>query len=505
MQCPKCHTEITGKERFCKSCGTGLAPSQSSAAVCPACGANVPSGAKFCASCAAPLGAAPRSAAPVCGNCGAGLQSGAKFCKACGKPTASVAAAAAPAPVQVEEPTPPAPKPTPPVVPTAPVPAAPVAAQDAARLAASEAPTLIEPSPVQRSSAPAPAATPPRPAKPVEKLKPAQVAASPVRPTASAGGNRTLLVSVVALVVIAALGATYWFVLRKPPAAPVAQAPAPESPAQQPTTEAAPPSGTTAESPDASSVPPASTDAVPAEATPPNTPGTPSTQQPAARPAKPAAAKPGRPAYAQAHDNAVQALQASKFLEPADGSALFWARKAKALGDPGAAQIEQQVFAKQMSDIAASRQNRNYDQARAQIYQLATAFPDHAELRQLQDEVQKEQQTYAQQQEEQRRQAELATRIKKIAVQHRHGIGNRSCSGIITVNPDGTAKYDCTTADEAGRCDHASFGAGSLKEVKLRGDGSLHVATKQSGNFDFVGGDMSLRDAMESLKPLISR
>jgi len=196
-------------------------------------------------------------------------------------------------------------------------------------------------------------------------------------------------------------------------------------------------------------------------------------------------------------------LAASQYLNPPDSSALFWARKAKALGDPGAAQIEQQVFAKQLADVTASRQSHNYEQARAQLYQLASNFPDHTELRQMQDDIQQDQQRYAQQMEEQRHQTELRTQVKKFAVQHRHGTGSSFCTGVITVDPDGVAHYDCSTADSGGRCEHVTFAPGTLKEVKVRGDGSLHVATRQSGNFDFVGSGGSIKDAAAALGPLV--
>jgi hypothetical protein len=193
------------------------------------------------------------------------------------------------------------------------------------------------------------------------------------------------------------------------------------------------------------------------------------------------------------------------YLSPPDGSALFWARKAKTLGDPGAAQLEQQVFTKLMSDISAARQSHLYDQAQAQLYQLASSFPEHAELRQMQDDIHKEQQNYTQQVEEQRRQAALQAQTKKFAVQHRHGAGSNFCTGLITITPDGIAKYDCTTADNGGRCEHVIFAAGSLKEVKLKGDGSMHVATRQQGNYDFSGADFAVRDAAAALGPLVKR
>ena len=215
------------------------------------------------------------------------------------------------------------------------------------------------------------------------------------------------------------------------------------------------------------------------------------------------APKASAPGYAQAHANAEQAFAASQYLNPADGSALFWARKAKALGDPGAGQIEQDVFAKLLADITAARQSHSYEQAQAQLYQLASSFPEHAELRSMQDEVHQEQQRYSQQVDEQRRQSELASQTKKFAVQHRHGTGESFCTGVITMTPDGVGHYDCSTADSKGRCEHVTFGPDSIKEVKVRGDGSLHVATRQEGNFDFTGADFAMKDAAAALAHLV--
>jgi hypothetical protein len=198
-------------------------------------------------------------------------------------------------------------------------------------------------------------------------------------------------------------------------------------------------------------------------------------------------------------------LAASQYLNPPDSSALFWARKAKALGDPGAGQIEQEVFAGQMAGVQSARESHNYDQARALIFELAGYFPEHSELRQIQGDIQQEEQRRTQQLEEQRRQAELQA-PKRFPVQHRHGTGSTFCSGIITVTPaDGTARYDCSTADSQGRCEHVTFTPGSLKEVKVRGDGSLHVASRQSGNFDFVGADTAMKDAAKALGTMVKR
>jgi hypothetical protein len=328
-----------------------------------------------------------------------------------------------------------------------------------------------------------------------------------------------LVITTIVVLALVAAGSAYWFVLRKPPAQSAQNTSSKEtSAAAQPASPAA--ADTTTQTPTSPGAQPASTgdaqpstDANPTGSDPAGsaaagnspTPGGGGTPTPPAHPVKRTPAKASGPAFAQAHANAEQAFAASQYLNPPDGSALFWARKAKSLGDPVAAQIEQDVFNKLMSDFTAARQSHSYDQAQAQLYQIASSFPEHTELRHLQDEVHQEQQHYSQQMDEQRRQAETAAQTKKFAVQHRHGTGESSCTGTITVTPDGVGHYDCSTPDSKGRCEHVVFGADSLKEVKVRGDGSLHVATRQQGNFDFTGADMTVRDASTALVHLVGK
>jgi double zinc ribbon protein len=499
MKCPKCSAEA-GSGRFCRSCG---APTEASAApaqvgsVCPFCGVEVRPGAKFCASCAAPLGQAP-AAAPaavemtICVNCGAQAKADTKFCKSCGKAVSSGT-----------------PEVTPDLMPTAMMasPVQPVAFPSPPPASPPQAPGIAEPARSPRPLAP----TPPRmepPAAP--RLVAKSETTKPVPGTQPSGGGNKILVitSVVALALVGA-GLVYKFVLHKPTvqSTPAVEATVTAQPATSTHVGTSPDTATT--NPDAQPPVDAQTQQ-PTDATAAGTTAGGKSQAgenggaaPARLPKRPPP-KPAAPGYAQAHANAEQALAASQYLNPPDGSALFWARKAQTLGDPGAAQIEQQIFTKLMADITAARQSHIYDQAQAQLYQLASNFPDHTELRQMQDDIHREQQRYTTQIAEQRRQAELQAQTKKFAVQHRHGAGSSFCTGIITVTPDGVAKYDCNTADSSGRCEHVTFAAGSLKEVKLKGDGSLHVATRQQGNYDFSGAEFATKDAAATLGSLVN-
>jgi len=112
------------------------------------------------------------------------------------------------------------------------------------------------------------------------------------------------------------------------------------------------------------------------------------------------------------------------------------------------------------------------------------------------------------------RQTELEAQTKRFQFRHRHvapiidNNGNTIsyCTGTLTVTPDGTVRYDCTSSnDPRGRCDHVTFPPGSLKEAKLKGDGSLHLASRQSGNFDFYGDANSVQQALSVVAPLVQR
>lgn len=508
MKCPKCNAEVFGN--FCRTCGYPMATSlqaTDSPNRCPSCGTSVRVGAKFCPKCAAPLVrsvSASVQPAEMCPHCGDPLKLGAKFCKSCGKQTSLAPSIPAVAPVQATVPLSPRDQeplaktaPPPPSV-TSPVPVAPVEPEHGIR------PVMAAPQPLPIS----------RPvAQPIRETgtTPISVQESPAT-KAGLWAHKKMVLSAVAVLAVVGTGLTYWFVLRRPEAhnAPIVQVPLPSQPATTP--QSPTPESQTATQPGQ----PTQTEPQQAANETQNATTTTATSRPA-RPSRstprPIQAQVSQP-YEQAHQNAEQALYASRYVEPAEDSALFWARKAKALGDPAADTIEQQVFDKQMGSVQGAIQAHDYSGARAQVTQLAHYFPGRPELQQIPSTIQQEEQKYNQQVEQQRRQAEREAQTKRFQFRHRHVavfVGNNNsavsfCTGTLTVMPDGTVRYDCSNSDDPqGRCDHVTFPPGSLKEAKLKSDGSLHLASRQSGNFDFYGAADKVQQALSVITPLVKR
>lgn len=496
MKCPACNTEVTGK--FCRSCGSPMPTVL--AGVCPACGTTVRLGAKFCPQCAAPL--ARSVSGPVaerCQSCGEPLKPGAKFCKSCGKQISRAASAptVTPAltavPILTHDQAPPSRQDAPAPSTTSPVPIAVMESQPEIRPA---------PQPLPVSHPPTQASRKPQTTKVAEE--------KPAATKPSLWAHKGLVLGAVAVLMVVGAGSTYWFVLRKPAAhiAPIIEGPL----ASQPV--ATPQSPSTGRQPAAQPAQAAQTEPQEsANETQNVTAATPAPLKPNRNASRPTPVQASQP-YEQAHQNAEQALYTSRFLEPAEDSALFWARKAKSLGDPAADVIEQQVFDKQIAAVQGAIQAHDYNGARAQVTQLTQYFPGRPELQQIPSTIQQEEQKYNQQLEQQRRQAELEAQTKHFQFRHRHvtafAVNSNSavsfCTGTLTVMPDGTVRYDCSISnDPQGRCDHVTFPPGSLKEAKLKGDGSLHLASRQSGNFDFYGDANNVQQALSVISPLVKR
>lgn len=467
-------------------------------------------GAKFCPKCAATLTrsvSAPVQSAERCQHCGDPLKPGAKFCKSCGKQVSLAASTPAATPIQTAVPilsheeAPLAKTAAPPPSVMSPVPVPPIEPRHEIR------PVMAAPQPLPLS----------RPA--TQPAREPQITTVPVRkPSATKLGfwaHKKIVLSAVAVLAVVGAGLTYWRVLRKPAAhnAPIIEgplasqpAPTPQTPTTetQPTTQPAQPAQTeTQEAAGAASATPNVTTAT----------STATSAKPSRSASRPTPAQVSQP-YEQAHQNAEQALYSSRYLEPAEDSALFWARKAKSLGDPAADSVEQQVFDKQMAAVQGAIQAHDYAGARTQVSQLTHYFPGRSELQQIPSTIQQEEQKYNQQLEQQRRQAELEAQTKHFQFRHRHvtafAVNSNSavsfCTGTLTVTPDGTVRYDCSSSnDPQGRCDHITFPPGSLKEAKLKGDGSLHLASRQSGNFDFYGDANNVQQALSVISPLVKR
>jgi uncharacterized OB-fold protein len=353
MYCKKCGTELRRDAVECNGCGACVGKTVASIA-CPACGYVAMAPAMFCKNCGAslqeqrprsdpaesPVSAPSPSARALpaestspsitekpCPHCGAPVRASAKFCKQCGKSTSEVMPRAATSPQGTVHPR---------VVPLA---------------------TGVTPPTV------------------TARLHP---------PARVKRGTLALVAGLSSLVV---LGAAIGYVKIHKRAAseqanigrpsPVSSA---SSGAPQPvSTGAVPPSNAPTEAQGASQ-------ASQPSGTAPQTPMSqrsvsgpspaPSKRKSSIVPTEAPPPAPVPPPYQPAHENAEQALVAQRYIEPPDGSALSWDRRARQQGDPGADQIEQQVLEKVMAPVQAARAARNYDQATALLTKLGPLFPD---------------------------------------------------------------------------------------------------------------------------------
>ncbi|MDH7511261.1 MAG: M48 family metallopeptidase [Methanolinea sp.] len=86
LSCAKCGAALSPRARFCKGCGTPVAPPAPSAPVapaCPSCGALLSPDDAFCPECGRRVAGA--GAPLLCRHCGAPLRGGEKFCGSCGQ------------------------------------------------------------------------------------------------------------------------------------------------------------------------------------------------------------------------------------------------------------------------------------------------------------------------------------------------------------------------------------------------------------------------------------
>jgi hypothetical protein len=83
--------------------------------------------------------------------------------------------------------------------------------------------------------------------------------------------------------------------------------------------------------------------------------------------------------------------------------------------------------------------------------------------------------------------------------------GNYVCPGTLSILTGGTVNFDCPQdTDPSGKGEQLSFAPATIKEVKVK-LGSLHLATKNQGNFDFVMSRSDLGKALAAITPLVQK
>ena len=195
-------------------------------------------------------------------------------------------------------------------------------------------------------------------------------------------------------------------------------------------------------------------------------------------------------------------MAAGRLVEPANDCALYWAQQLKQRGDPKGAIMERSVLETMAREVDSARARGDYNSALQDVDRVMQFYPGSIPLAQLKSQIENE------------RQRQLAAaQIRRFVLQHRHLIVTTNgqlaqgyCVGVLLVAPDGSARFDCTmTYDPQGRCDHAVFPAGTIKEVKFLRNGLLHVATTRTGNFDFYGAALDLQGAYQGLVALAQK
>jgi hypothetical protein len=110
--------------------------------------------------------------------------------------------------------------------------------------------------------------------------------------------------------------------------------------------------------------------------------------------------------FEEAEQSAERAFQQGRLIEPSNDSALYWARRAKQLGDPNVGSIEHSVLDTELALVESERKSGDYGRALTLINQLQTLFPGHRELQQRSAELWIEKRQYAEEQERVKRETE---------------------------------------------------------------------------------------------------
>ena len=219
--------------------------------------------------------------------------------------------------------------------------------------------------------------------------------------------------------------------------------------------------------------------------------------------------------------NAARALNGGRLFRPRNNSAFYWAKEAEQNGNPQAPMLERAILQTALVQVQRLRTSGDYSAASALLGDAIDAYPDRSDLASLRQQILAQQQMAQQQmpppqvqqtvpvpqpapQTMPRPQPQL--QAARFAVQHRHAeFGGdrlaRYCVGFLMILPNGTVRYDCMQSQDR-RCDHVSFAVADIKQVKITGQGSLHIATRGMGNWDFFG--PQVENAMQALSRAIA-
>jgi hypothetical protein len=239
---------------------------------------------------------------------------------------------------------------------------------------------------------------------------------------------------------------------------------------------------------------------VSAASAPPPRDSAPETSQTTLSPASATAAPPDPSAVLL--QNAQAAANAGHLIAPQNDCALFWALALEQAGNPQGAAMERTILTTVGQQIDSARAAKNYDVAIGDVDRLMVFYPGRAQLLNLRAQILAEQQ-----------QQLLQSQLKQFVLQHRHmlfanngQLAQAYCTGVLTIAPDGSARYDCTASfDPQGRCDHVLFPTGAIKEVRFLRNGLLHFTTDHLGNFDFYGAAGDLQAVYQNIGALARR
>ena len=290
----------------------------------------------------------------------------------------------------------------------------------------------------------------------------------------------------------------------------------------------------------------------------------PASVSPASNPASDITLPNEKKAPSEALQNAQTALSGGRLFRPRNSSAYYWAKQAEQAGDPQGARLEETIYSTAKRQVQRYTDAKNFTAATALVTQMREAYPDRNDLAQLSASVQSAQAVQAGPPQQAQNRPQEQPPVQPVAqqvptpaqntqpapqpvqppvqqqppqeaqqaapsqgypgvqrpqagggaifvVEHRHvgfnsfsnRFNNSFCTGTLAILPNGTVRYDCVRTQDL-RCDHVTFAAADIKQVKMVHGGGVHIATRTMGNWDFFGQAQQISGAFQALTQLMS-